>query len=132
MFDFVNRHKRLLQFVLALIIVPPFALWGIQWTQREVTGATGEVAEVGNLKITNEEFSNQLRAQMDRVRSMLVARIDPAAIDTPQAREELLDSMISQRLLTRDCVRERRASTDDLVREVIVSMPAFQDNGKFS
>src|ERR1041385_2975892 len=28
MFDFVSKHKRLLQFVLALMIVPPFAFWG--------------------------------------------------------------------------------------------------------
>src|SRR5258708_17123709 len=41
MFDFVTKHKRLLQFVLALMIVPPFAFWGIQWTQRETAGGGG-------------------------------------------------------------------------------------------
>ena len=60
MFDFVTRHKRLLQFVLALIIVPPFAFWGIQWTQRETAGA-GEVASVGGQK-RSEEHTSELQS----------------------------------------------------------------------
>ena len=81
MFDFVSKHKRLLQFVLALIIVPPFAFWGIQWTQRETAGV-GEVASVGGQKITEQEFGEALRQQQDRVRGMLGRNFDPAMFDS--------------------------------------------------
>ncbi|TMG90048.1 MAG: peptidylprolyl isomerase, partial [Betaproteobacteria bacterium] len=75
MFDFVSKHKRLLQFVLALMIVPPFAFWGIQWTQRERAGV-GEVASVGGQKITEQEFGEALRQQQERLRGMLGRNFD--------------------------------------------------------
>ena len=104
MFDFVSKHKRLLQFVLALMIVPPFAFWGIQWTQRETAGA-GEVASVGGQKITEQEFSEALRQQQDRVRGMLKGNYDPAIFDSPALRLELLEGMISQRLMMQYAAR---------------------------
>ncbi len=131
MFNFVHKNKRLLQFVLALLIVPPFAFWGIQWTQRDV-GAANEVADVDGQKITEQDFATQLRQQQDRMRQLLGGRLDPAAFDTPEAREQMLEGMISQRLLTRDVVKKHLSSTDDNLRELIASTPAFQDSGKFS
>ena len=38
MFDFVYRHKRALQLILALIIIPPFALFGVDSYLRERSG----------------------------------------------------------------------------------------------
>ena len=131
MFSLVHKHKRLLQLVLALIIVPPFAFWGIQSYERGATQA-GDVADVGGLKISQQEFANQLRVQQDRMRALLGGRVDPAAFDTPEAREQMLEGMIAQRLLTRDVVSKHLATTDENLREMIASTPAFQDNGKFS
>ena len=131
MFDFIHKHKRLIQIVLALIVVPPFALWGIQSYERGAVD-TGDVASVGGMKISEQEFSNQLREQQDRMRAMLGGRVDPAAFDTPQAREQVLEGMISQRLITRDVVSQHLFASDDNLREMIASTPAFQDNGKFS
>jgi peptidyl-prolyl cis-trans isomerase D len=131
MFDFVTKHKRLLQIILGLMIIPPFAFWGIQWTQRETAG-TGEVASVGGQKISEQEFSEALRQQQDRMRSLLGRNFNAAMLDSPAMRSELLEGMISQRLLTQYAVRSDIGVTDDQLREVITSIPAFQDDGKFS
>src|SRR5256885_11372586 len=114
MFDFVSKHKRLLQFVLALMIVPPFAFWGIQWTQRETAGA-GEVASVGGQKITEQEFSEALRQQQDRVRGMLKGNYDPAIFDSPALRLELLEGMISQRLMMQHAARNHLTVSDEML-----------------
>src|SRR5437773_11565829 len=98
MFDFVSKHKRLLQILLGLMIVPPFAFWGIQWTKREVAGAD-QIADGGGQKITEREFTDALRQQQDRARGMLGKNFDPAMFDSPAMRRELLEGMISQRLL---------------------------------
>jgi len=90
MFDFVTKHKRLLQIILGLMIIPPFAFWGIQWTQRETAG-TGEVASVGGQKISEQEFSEALRQQQDRMRSLLGRNFNAAMLDSPGMRAELLD-----------------------------------------
>ena len=131
MFDFVAKHKRLLQVLLVIIIVPPFALWGIDsYTRSGVAGQ--DVANVAGQKITEQEFSNALKQQQQRLRSALGGNLDPAMFDTPSMRKEILDGMISQRLLTDQAVRAKLAVGDDQLREVIASIPSFQQDGKFS
>ena len=68
MFDFVARHKRLLQLVLLIVIVPPFALWGVDSYQQMFTVGATDVADVGGQKITEKDFSDALRQQQDRLR----------------------------------------------------------------
>ena len=94
MFDFVTHHKRLLQFVLVLVIVPPFALWGIDSYQRGGVRA-GDVAEVGGQKISEQEFAEAMRQQQERLRAMLGRNFDPAMFDSAAIRMELLEGMIS-------------------------------------
>jgi peptidyl-prolyl cis-trans isomerase D len=131
MFDFVAKHKRLLQVLLVIIIVPPFALWGIDSYTR--TGVAGlDVANIAGQKITEQEFSNALKQQQQRLRSALGGNLDPSLFDTPAMRKEVLDGMISQRLLTEQAVRARLAVGDDQLRDVIASIPSFQQDGKFS
>jgi peptidyl-prolyl cis-trans isomerase D len=131
MFDFVTKHKRLLQFVLALMIVPPFAFWGIQWTQRETAG-TGELASVGGQKISEQEFGEALRQQQERLRGMLGRNFDPALFDSPAIRLELLEGMISQRLLMQHATRNHLTVSNETLVETIMSIPAFHADGKFS
>jgi len=131
MFDFVSKHKRLLQILLGLMIVPPFAFWGIQWTQREVVGAD-QIADVGGQKITEREFTDALRQQQDRARGMLGKNFDPAMFDSPAMRRELLEGMISQRLLMQFASRRYLTVGKEQLDEVITSIPAFQENGRYS
>ena len=131
MFDFVAKHKRLLQVLLILIIVPPFALWGVDsYTRAGVAG--GDVANVSGQKISEKDFGDALRQQQQRLRSALGGNIDPAMFDTPALRKEVLDGMVSQRLLTEESVRARLNVSDEQLREVIAAIPAFQQDGKFS
>lgn len=131
MFDFVARNKRLLQLVLAILVVPPFAFWGIDSYQR-VTDTAGEVAVVDGNKISTQEFTDELRDQFDRMRALLGRNFDPEMFDRPELRSELLEGIISQRLVLSRIAKDRMVVTDDALREVIAGTPAFQENGKFS
>ena len=131
MFSFVANHKRLLQILLMLVIVPPFALWGVDSYQSNGSSA-GEVARVGDIKINDNEFSAQVRAQQERLQQLLGRNYNPAIFDTREARNEILENMITQRLVTQHVVKSRMVVTDEALREMILTMPAFQDKGKFS
>ena len=131
MFVFVGRHKRLLQVLLAIFIVPPFAFWGIDSYQRSFTGAN-DVASVDGQKISEQELGEQLRQQQDRMRALLGANFSASAFDTPEIRARILDGMIAQRLLLQRAVRGQLSITDEQLREVIASTPAFQEGGRFS
>lgn len=130
MFDWVRNNKRLMQVLLALIALP-FAFFGVE--SYQALNAVTEVASIdGEQKITEQEFSNAMRQQQDRMRGILGRGFDPAMLDSPEMRTELLDSLIAQRLLTREAVRRKLSVSDEQLREVILSMPAFQVEGKFS
>jgi peptidyl-prolyl cis-trans isomerase D len=129
-FDWVHNNKRLMQVVLALVALP-FAFWGIDSYQRVMSPA-GEVAEVGGQKITDQEFAEALRQQQDRLRGMLGRNFDPAMFESPAMRTELLEGMISQRLLMQHATRSHLTVSNEALVETTMSIPAFQIGGKFS
>ncbi|OGS90994.1 MAG: peptidylprolyl isomerase [Gallionellales bacterium GWA2_60_18] len=129
MFDFVHEKKRLVQIVLAVIILP-FAFWGVDSYNR--SGNTADVAAtVDGTKITQQEFNNALRQQQDRLRQMLGEKFDAAMLDDPEMQRAVLDNLIAQRLLV---VRARAvglAVTDEQVAQIIGSIEAFRNDGTF-
>ncbi len=130
MFNWVHGNKRLLQVILALIVIP-FAFWGVNFYQNAFTDGN-VVASVDGQKITEQEFGNALRQQQERMRSLLGRNFDPALFDAPQMRLELLEGMISQRLLTQYAFRRNMTIDDEQLRAMIISIPAFQEDGRFS
>ena len=130
MFDLVHNNKRLMQIVLVMVALP-FAFWGIDSYQR-VMDRAGEVAEVGGQKITEQEFGDALRQQQERFRGMLGRNFDPALFDSPAIRLELLEGMISQRLMMQHAMRNHLTVSNEMLVETTMSIPAFQVDGKFS
>lgn len=130
MFDLVRNNKRLVQVLLALITLP-FAFWGIESYQRS-SGTAQDIAEVAGQKITLQEFAQAQRDQQERLRSLLGRSVDPALLDTPEQRAELLEGLIQQRLLAVKSVKSNLIVTDEQLRELIIGLPAFQENGHFS
>ncbi len=130
MFDFVHKHKLLLQIFLGLIAVT-FATWGIESYTR-IRGGAETVATVNGLTVTQREFEAELRRQQEQLRRMFGPNFDPAVLDRPEARRALLDSLVTQRLLASAAQASRLTVTDDMLVELIHSVPAFQSEGRFS
>lgn len=128
MFDFVHEKKRLVQIVLLLIILP-FAFWGVDSYRR--SGNVEVPATVNGAKVTQQEFDNSLRQQQDRMRQMLGANFDAAMFDNPEMKRAVLDNLVAQRLLVERAKTAGLTVTDDQVAQVIASIEAFQDGGKF-
>jgi len=130
MFDLIHNHKTLVQVMLALITLP-FALWGIESYQRN-SSTTEDLAEVAGQKISVQEFAQAQRDQQDRLRAARGRNFDPALLDTPEQRAELLDGLIQQRLLALKAVKSNLVVTDAQLRDMITALPAFQESGRFS
>jgi len=130
MFDIVDRHKRAVQIVLALITLP-FAFFGIDYYFRG-NDTTAEVAQVGDVKVSQAEFDQSIREQQDRLRQQLGPQYDPAMFDSPEVRYQILDQLINQKLLQNKARRDALRVSDVQLSEVISSMPVFQENGHFS
>jgi peptidyl-prolyl cis-trans isomerase D len=130
MFDLVQKYKRVIQVFLGLIALT-FATWGIE-SYTKFRGATDAVATVNGLEITRREFDEELRRQQEQLRQMFGSAFNAEAFDTPEARRILLDGLVSQRLVSSVAVKAHLTVSDETLREVIASIPAFQAGGQFS
>lgn len=128
MFDFVHEKKRLVQIVLLLIILP-FAFFGVDSYRH--AGDSDAPATVNGSKITKQEFDNALRQQQDRMRQMMGANFDAALLDKPELKQAILDNLVAQRLLIDRARAAGLTVTDEQVAQVIDSIDAFKENGKF-
>jgi peptidyl-prolyl cis-trans isomerase D len=131
MFNLVERNKRIIQIILAIIILP-FAFFGVDSYFRD--SATGQtVAKVGDSEISQQEFQQAMRDRQEQLRNAGGGRIDPALLDSPELRFAVLEGMIQQRLLVRQGLRNGVTVTDDQLRAYIAQAPIFHgDDGKFS
>jgi len=129
MFDFVQEKKRLVQIVLALIILP-FAFWGVD-SYNQSGNRAEVVATVNDAKITQREFEYALRQQQDRLRQMMGANFDEAMLDNPEMKHAVMNNLVEQHLLVEHARGTGLAIADEQVAQVIQGIEAFQDNGRF-
>jgi len=130
MFDLVEKYKRFIQLFLGLLAIT-FMTWGIESYTR-FGGGRDTVATVGSMEISQREFQEQLRVQQERIRRAFGGSVDAEALDSPEARRALLDSLISQRLLVVELARARMLMSREAVIDAITQAPEFQENGQFS
>lgn len=131
MFDFIRSHRRWMQLVLLLLVVPAFAFFGIEGYVGFMS-RDKELAEVNGVAITQPEYDAVRRNQLEELRRVLGAQFDAEAIDTPAFRERILNDMINQRVIAEAAMQGRYTVSDEQLRETIAKIPAVQENGVFS
>ncbi|WP_313700661.1 SurA N-terminal domain-containing protein [Achromobacter sp.] len=131
MFEFIRSHRRWMQFILLILIVPSFFLVGIQGYDSFMSREP-ELATVAGQPISRAEFDQAHRNQLDQFRNRLGSQFDVAVIDTPAMRESLLNQLINQRLLANVAADNRFSVSDETLRNTIAAIPEVQDNGRFS
>src|SRR5688572_18410191 len=133
MFEFIQRHKKGIQIVFLILIVPPFALFGIDSYFQQGEGGQ-EVARVGDYVISQQEFSRSLQERQRAIQRMTQGgRLDPALLDSSEVRASTLEGLIHRRLLIDRAVRGGMTVTDEQLDRFMTEFPPFQgDDGKFS
>ena len=128
MFDFVHENKKLVQIVLAIIILP-FAFWGVDSYRK--SGGGESPATVNGEKISQHEFDNALRQQQERMRESMGGKFDQAMLDQPEVKSSILENLVSQRLMMSQARAAGLTVTDEQVAQVITGIESFQTDGKF-
>lgn len=130
MFDAVRNNKRIVQGFLVLITLP-FAFFGVDSYVRN-TGGESDVATIGDIAITQQQFQQALRDQQERLRSQMGGQIDPKLLDNPEARKAILNDLVDQRLLMIESRKQNLSASDAAVRASIGAIDVFKVDGKFS
>jgi peptidyl-prolyl cis-trans isomerase D len=117
--------------VLLLFIVPSFAFFGLEGYTRFSEGDNA-VAKVAGHSITQQEWDNAQRQQLDRFREMFGQQFDPKMFDTPEARQSVLDSLIAQRAIAVEAARNGLSVSDQTLQQTILAIPGLTTTeGKF-
>jgi len=124
MLDFFRNHKRLMMFMLLLVVLPGLGFVGIQGF-RGFFDESANVASVNGHKITRAEYDSAARQQLDQARQMLGARFDATTFDTPQHRKDVLEGLIQQRVLADETQRLHLTASDDAVRRALLADPVI-------
>jgi len=132
MYDFVYKHKRWLQIALLVIIVPPFALFGIDFYFRN-TGTVGSLARIGDTRISEAEYSQALRQAQERMREMMRNNPDQSLLNSPQLKASVLNELIEQKVTLARARKTGMTVSDAELQKLIAGVEAFHDqSGKFS
>jgi peptidyl-prolyl cis-trans isomerase D len=131
MFDFIRNHQRWMQLILLLLIVPSFVFFGVQGYSGFMSSEP-ELVSVGEQPITLGQFNQARTSQLEQVRNALGAQFDPAAFDTPEFREQLLNRMVDERTIALAAAKGRYSVSDETLRRTIAAIPAVQEDGQFS
>ena len=131
MLEFIRTHRRLMQFLLLLIIFPSFAFFGFESYTR-MSDRDEPVAKVAGQNVTQQELNAAHGRQLDRFRQMFGEKFNPAMFDTPEARQGVLDNLIAQKALAAYVADNYLTVSDDTIRKTIVEIQGLTgEDGKF-
>jgi peptidyl-prolyl cis-trans isomerase D len=123
MFDSVRKHKRILQFVLLLLVVPSFVLFGIEgYMRNQDRGAV--VARVDGQDITQAEWDNAHRQEVDQLRRTMPS-LDAQLLDSPQAKYASLERLVRSRVLQAAATSLQLSPSDQRVATTLTEDPAI-------
>lgn len=117
MFDFVRKHTKVMQFVLFLLIVPSFVLFGLEGYNRY--SDKGEpVARVDGRDILQGDWDNAHKSEVERFRQSMPT-MDAKLLESPEARYATLERVVRDRVLAAAAVDSKLVTSDvQLAREL--------------
>lgn len=130
MFDTVRRHQRLIQILIALMVVPSLVVVGA-WDLISPSSDANTVATVGKHKIQMPQWERAHQQTLDQIRAQLGGKIDSSIFDSTPARLSTLNDLVTREVLLDAAANARIYITDDQVRSTIASIPSVQKNGQF-
>jgi peptidyl-prolyl cis-trans isomerase D len=124
MFEFIRTHKRMMQFFLMLLIVPSFVLVGVSGYSSYGEQAN-TIAKVGDQAVTQQQWENAQRQQMERYREVLGDQFDQKMFDTPEAKQAALDNLIAERAVQAEVMRSHLSVSDTALQKSIAEIPGL-------
>ena len=114
-----------------VVITVPFALWGIESYIR-TDPKLESVAKVGKVEISQNEFNEAVRGQIEQMKRQFGGQVDTNLLDTPEMRKSILDSLVDQKLFAQVALTSGATVSDAALRDKIASEVPFQRDGQFS
>ncbi len=125
-----NKATGWIAWVIVGIITVPFAFFGIN---SYFEGANQvNVATINGDDIPLQDFQREMNQRRRTFQQQFGDNFNPAMVDNPGFRSQVVESIISNRLIRQYTEENGLRISDDGLRKRIVSAPYFQEEGKFN
>lgn len=124
-----ERAQGWFAWAIVLLLVIPFALWGIN---EYFDGDTETyVANVNGKNISVNEFQRSYDQQRARLQSMLGASFDPALLDDKRIKRDVLDMLVDEEVLVQAAAKAGYRISNEQLSSEIQQVDSFQRDGRF-
>ncbi|HXG89789.1 MAG TPA: peptidyl-prolyl cis-trans isomerase [Vicinamibacterales bacterium] len=132
MLDRMRRHKGWLKWSLALVVLTFVVFYIPDFLTPSAGAAPTEVlAAVDNEEITVREFQRRYNAQIQAYRNAYGAQMNDQLLRQLGIEQQILQQMVDEEAMVVEARRQGISVNDVEIRERILAIPAFQENGKF-
>ena len=128
MLKVMRKHAKYFYFLFFMIIIS-FIGWGVGTVDK--TGRSDVLAEVGKYKITTEEYWRTYERISRFYKEIYKDKFDEETEKKMNLKENVLDSMVNDRVLLIAAEKAGIRITDEELQEAITHEPAFMRDGVF-
>jgi peptidyl-prolyl cis-trans isomerase D len=132
MLDRMRRHKGWLKWSLALVVltfvvfyIPDFLTPGIGASPSEV------IAEVEGEPITVGQFQRRYNAQVTAYRNAYGGQLNDQLLKQLGIDRQILNQLVDEEAMVAEARKQGLTVSDAEIRERILALPGFQENGRF-
>ena len=133
MLDRMRRHRSWLKWSLALIVLAFIIAYIPEFMRSSGTdAASGDtIASVEGRAITSGDFRRTYQAQLQAYRSAYGGNMSEQLLKQLGIEQQILQQMVDEQASVAEAGRVGIRVSDEEVRQRILAIPAFQDNGHF-
>jgi peptidyl-prolyl cis-trans isomerase D len=132
MLDRMRRHKGWLKWSLALVVLTFVVFYIPDFLTPSAGAAPSEVmAEVEGEPITVGTFQRRYTAQMNAYRQAYGAQMNEQLLRQLGIDRQILQQLVDEEAMAAEARKQGITASDVEVRQRILAMPAFQENGRF-
>ena len=132
MLDRMRRHKGWLKWSLALVVLTFVVFYIPDFIAPSAGAAPSEVlAEVEGEDITVRDFQRRYNAQLQAYRNAYGSQMSEQLLRQLGIEQQILQQMVDEQAMVAEAERQGISISDVEVRQRILAIPAFQENGRF-
>jgi peptidyl-prolyl cis-trans isomerase D len=132
MLDRMRRHKAWLKWSLALVVLTFVFFYIPSFLDSSAGAAPSEVlADVEGEQITVRDFQRRYTAQLQAYRNAYGSQLSEQLLRQLGIEQQILQQMVDEQAMVAEARRQGISVSDVEVRQRILSIPAFQENGQF-
>ncbi len=131
MITWMQKHRKYLVITIWISTIAFVGAGFVGWGSYQYGKKSHNVAMVGDVSISVDEFQQAYRNAYQKYNQMLGGRLDEATAKKLGLRKQVLDSLIYRALIENFAQKHGIIVSDKEVQQAILSIPAFQKNGHF-